>query len=260
MNEVLRVKVVNISNVRIKYLQKYIEKVTYIQNLLPNYILPYYIKYIEYPNITLEENELQCNLMVRMSLKQINEGDLLKSFSEMILTFDSLSLCHGNIKPSNILFDNNDNIMISDYFLNDIRLDIPFSKYKSPEQIKSNETNISSDIWSIGVILYEIIENKILFNSNNNILLLSEQINLCYKHISMKNKKYEYLIQNILVIDKNKRLTVNEMKLCLINIKNDLQYHYSQVAFIKSFDIKYYYDIIHSIKQYTSKIIIIYIF
>lgn len=257
MNEVLRVKVINISNVRVKYLQKYIEKVNSIQNLLPNNILPYYVKCIDYPNITLEENELQYNLMVRMNLKHINEEDLLKSLCEMIFAFDLLSLYHGNIKPSNILFDNDDNIMINDYFLNDIRLDIPFSKYKSPEVIKSNVTNTSSDIWSTGVILYEIIENKTLFNSNNDILLLSEQIDLCNKHISMENKNYENLIQNILIIDKNKRLTVHEMKLRLINIKSDLQYHYSQVAFIKSFDINYYYNIIHSIKPYTSKIIVI---
>lgn len=258
MHKNIRVKVVNVANIRVKYIQNFIEKINLIQNIQLKNILPIYIKKVKYPNIYLEGMDIKNSLEVTINSKQVNEEDLLFFFNHVLLEFDSMSLYHGNIKLSNILYNKDGSMAISDYFINDIRLDIPFSIYNSPEVIEEKENNdISSDIWSIGVILYEIFENKPLFSrKNNSSLLLFEQIEMCNnnnnKQINIENKKYEDLINRMLVIDKSKRLTVNEMNLYLINIKNDLIYHYSTVPYIKSFDYDYYYNVIHYLPTHRS--------
>ena len=82
--------------------------------------------------------------------------------------FAEQSLVHGNLKPSNIRYDEHDNVRILDFSMSaalvkammtekeDIKLyNNPY--YISPETVKSGELTPSSDIYSLGSIFYEMI-------------------------------------------------------------------------------------------------------
>ena len=87
---------------------------------------------------------------------------------------------HRDLKPENILIkfiDNNQtnfDIKLSDFGLatNEIKSSIHSfsmvgtSNYMAPE-IESFKYNNKSDLWSLGVILYELFTNKYIFYSNN---------------------------------------------------------------------------------------------
>lgn len=72
---------------------------------------------------------------------------------------------HGNLKSSNVLFDENDNVLVSDYGLASlVALPIAIQRmvsYKSPEYQTARRVSKQSDVWSYGCLLLELLTAKI---------------------------------------------------------------------------------------------------
>lgn len=127
------------------------------------------------------------------------------------------NIIHRDIKPKNILLTNNNKILkICDFgFAKSIIDNVSLMEtlcgsplYMAPEIINNKKYNIKSDLWSVGIILYEIIYNNHPLGEPINIIDLMEK---------MKSKKIVYpqtdvshicieLLQNLLEIDINKRI------------------------------------------------------
>ncbi|HEX3053493.1 MAG TPA: protein kinase [Aggregatilineaceae bacterium] len=94
------------------------------------------------------------------------------------------SIVHQNLKPSNILLDENGNVYLSDFGIakntalatrTDIVLGSP--DYLSPEQVRSDPVTPQTDIYSLGVMLYEVLTGKTPFTN-----ILSTECS--YKHLN----------------------------------------------------------------------------
>lgn len=78
------------------------------------------------------------------------------------------NLYHGDLKPSNIIVDKWYNIKISDFGVTkanngvNLRLDNNI-RYLCPHQLNINYTDIESDFFALGIILYECIFKKLPF-------------------------------------------------------------------------------------------------
>jgi formylglycine-generating enzyme required for sulfatase activity/serine/threonine protein kinase len=77
-------------------------------------------------------------------------------------------IIHRNLKPSNLLISDDFDIKISDFgFSNDFFLrhqinhEIGISTYMSPEQLSGQSIGFESDIWSFGMIAYEILKGDL---------------------------------------------------------------------------------------------------
>ncbi|PAK87476.1 Stk1 family PASTA domain-containing Ser/Thr kinase [Lentilactobacillus parakefiri] len=85
------------------------------------------------------------------------------------------NIIHRDLKPQNILVDKNGYIKITDFGISragtedtmtQTRSIIGSIHYLSPEQIKGQMATTRSDIYSLGIILYEILTGKVPFNGD----------------------------------------------------------------------------------------------
>lgn len=94
-------------------------------------------------------------------------------------------IVHRDVKPQNIMLISDGTIKVTDFGI--ARMSRSETKtmsgeaigsvhYISPEQVKGSVTDARSDIYSVGVALYEMLTGKLPFDSNNTAQLILMQI------------------------------------------------------------------------------------
>lgn len=148
----------------------------------------------------------------------------------------SLGIIHRDLKPSNIMIDDNGNARIMDFGIakplkgkgitgSGVMIGTP--EYMSPEQIEGKELDQRSDIYSLGIILYEIVTGRVPFKGDT-------PFTVGVKHKSeMPQDPKEFnaqipddlsrVILRCLEKDKNKRCqSVDEVLSELVNIEKEI--------------------------------------
>lgn len=127
-------------------------------------------------------------------------GEIFKGLSHI----HSYNMIHGDIKPSNILI-NYDSSMTKENISIKI-IDFEFCGYTSStydkytinyrpiEGFLENEYYLSSDIWAMGCLVYQIINNKSLFPKDNNADKIFNKIPIRYKNIYFRESVDNYRI------------------------------------------------------------------
>ncbi|WP_291992408.1 serine/threonine-protein kinase [Candidatus Accumulibacter sp. ACC003] len=96
---------------------------------------------------------------------------------------------HRDIKPANILLGPDDNPRISDFGLGlnlqkDMGKDSTFvmgvgsPAYMSPEQVKNYPLNHKTDLYSLGVLLFQLLTGRLPFRANNPATLVYKIVNM----------------------------------------------------------------------------------
>ena len=91
------------------------------------------------------------------------------------------NILHRDIKPQNILINEQNNIVITDfglakYFNSDTMIETMCGSpmYMAPEVINRMPYTIKSDLWSLGVLMYQMLYGTFPFKANNIVSLMSE--------------------------------------------------------------------------------------
>ena len=114
------------------------------------------------------------NFLRKRPLKEKYAVKYLKQLSEGLKYLLSNNIIHRDLKPQNILITDVGDIKITDfgfarYFDNDILIQTICGSplYMAPEIMKSQKYDYKSDLWSVGIIFYEMLVGNTPFKSKN---------------------------------------------------------------------------------------------
>ncbi len=109
---------------------------------------------------------------------------IAKQVCEGLVEAHKLGVIHRDLKPSNIMVDDEGNARIMDFGIaRSLKAEgitgegviIGTPEYMSPEQVEGKEANQQSDIYALGVILYEMVTGQIPFEGDT-------PFSIAYKH------------------------------------------------------------------------------
>jgi len=134
---------------------------------------PFFVmEYVEGVPLTEYCKEQNCSLEQRLRL--------FREICEAVVYAHQHAVIHRDIKPSNILVKRDGTVRLLDFgiakqledlgqdaqqTMTGLRLMTP--AYASPEQIRGEQVGIQTDVYSLGVILYELLTGRLPFDLSN---------------------------------------------------------------------------------------------
>jgi serine/threonine protein kinase len=112
----------------------------------------------------------------RGPLKQKDVIDIALQVAQGISAAHKKGIVHRDVKPANILVTNDGAAKILDFGIAKLSgqegLTRPLStvgtvSYMSPEQARGEHVDVRTDIWSLGIVMYEMITGRLPFKGDN---------------------------------------------------------------------------------------------
>ena len=111
---------------------------------------------------------------------------IARQISEGLAEAHNLDIIHRDLKPQNIMIDKDGNAKIMDFGiarsveaegLTDSGMMIGTPYYMSPEQVEGKEADQRSDIYALGIILFEMLTGKVPFEGDTPLSIAVKQKN-----------------------------------------------------------------------------------
>jgi serine/threonine-protein kinase len=127
------------------------------------------------------------SLADRLAQNRLNIKEVSKILSRIALGFDEvhkLGYVHSNLKPVKILFDDTNEAYVTDFFFGIFKDSQDEEgtvsgtpKYMSPEHARGEKLDLRSDIYSLGITLFEALSGKAPFHADSTFRMLMQHIN-----------------------------------------------------------------------------------
>jgi serine/threonine-protein kinase len=122
-------------------------------------------------------------------LPQDKAVDIARQLCAGIAAAHDHGVLHRDLKPANVMLDDRGKVRIMDFGLAGIASDIQGLEissgtpaYMAPEQLSGKEVTIQSDLYSLGLVLYEVFTGKRAFEASslNDLLRLREHSSVAH--------------------------------------------------------------------------------
>ena len=123
---------------------------------------------------------------------------------------------HRDLKPANLLIKDKMTKIADFGFSKRVTansketINVGSPLYMSPEALNSNIYTIKNDIWSVGVIIYEILHGKVPWTCSTEDQLKIEIIRNNISLLKNLSEDLKDFVRKCLVVDQNKRMSLQD--------------------------------------------------
>ena len=239
LSKIFAVKEINIS-IHKKNIERFREEIFLMNKLNHQNILKLYetIEDDNYIYLILEycENGDLKNFLNKRPMKEKNVRKFMKQIVSGLQYLNNKNVYHRDLKPQNILLTKDYTIKISDFGLaktceSDTLLDTICGSpmYMAPEIMKYKKYDTKADLWSLGVIFYQMLTGKTPYTARSHSELMSNIENqeiIFPKYICVTKEGLDLLLK-LLQKKSDERMTWDELFkhewLCNENIEHLFQ-------------------------------------
>ncbi len=202
-----------------KLVQRFIQEA----NLIAELNSPFVVKIYDH-GITEEYGYIAMEFFSRGDLKQRSEMGLHHEVAIIYAThiaygldqIHSIGVVHRDLKPANLMFRGDDSLALADFGISK-KLDEPSDittmgqilgtpHYMSPEQGEGANVDTRSDLYSIGIILYELFTGDKPFSAATAATLIYQHVHAPIPRLPSALKQYQYIIDSLLAKNPNDRM------------------------------------------------------
>lgn len=125
--------------------------------------------------------------------------EIMKQLTSAIATAHQNQIIHRDIKPQNILMDEEGNVKVTDFGIAMALTETSFTKtnsvlgtvhYLSPEQARGGMTTKKSDIYSLGILLYELLTGELPFSGES-------AVSIALKHLQAETPSVRAIVPSV---------------------------------------------------------------
>lgn len=133
----------------------------------------------------LRGTDLKTAIKERGSINQRKAAEIGSQVAQALSVAHASNIIHRDIKPQNIMIQPDGNIKVMDFGiaragdagLSQTSTVLGTAHYVSPEQAQGKELTPASDIYSLGIVLYEAVTGRLPFDGTDAVSVAVKQVN-----------------------------------------------------------------------------------
>ncbi len=134
--------------------------------------------------------------------------DIMEQVLSAVATAHAHGIIHRDLKPQNILIDENKNVKITDFgiavavsqdSLTQTNTLMGSAHYLSPEQARGSIATKQSDIYSLGIILFELLTGKVPFEGETAVSIALKHFREEIPSVREQNKEIPQALENVII-------------------------------------------------------------
>jgi len=175
------------------------------------------------PFIAMEyvEGRSLKDLMVAQRLPIGKVIDFAMQICEGLVEAHQSEIVHRDVKPQNIMVDKDGRIRVCDFGLARVKREVMLTQagttvgtvvYMSPEQARGDDVDCRTDIWALGVVLYEMLAGKLPFGGEHDQAVIYSILNAEPRPLTGLPVELEQVVNRALAKNPDERYqTVSEV-------------------------------------------------